>query len=84
MTTSDAEGRRRVRTIRELGGEVWAELSSIPETDLRWEVRNAVVDVMMGVLARHSGSILENDRDLPVAPLPFRVANGDEPDPSPS
>jgi hypothetical protein len=71
MASSDSD-RRPVRTIRELGGEVWAELSSLPEGDLPWQVRSDVVDVVMGVLARHGGSVLENDPDLPVAPLPIR------------
>lgn len=75
MTSADSDGRGG-RTIRELGGEIWAELFSIPESDLRWEVKEAVLDVVMGVLARHSGSVLENDPDLPVTPLPTRVGGG--------
>jgi hypothetical protein len=74
MTTSDSD--RRVRTVRELGGEIWAELSSIPEGDLRWDVRNAIVDVVMGVLARYTGSVLEADPDLPVDPRPPRARVG--------
>jgi hypothetical protein len=68
------------RTIRELGGELWAELSSMPPTQLHWKVRDIVVDIIMGVLARHSGSIMENDRDLPVTPRPqARVPGAAEP-----
>jgi hypothetical protein len=74
MTTSDSN--QRARTVRELGGEIWAELSSIPEGDLRWDVRNAIVDVVMGVLARYAGTVLENDPDLPVEPRPPRAREG--------
>jgi hypothetical protein len=70
----DSKG-QRVKTIRELGGEIWAELSFIPETTLDWETRNAVVDLVIGVLARHSGSVLSNDEDLPVSPLPVRSSD---------
>lgn len=73
-TTNDAE--RRVRTVREIGGEVWAELHSIPEDDLRWNVRGAVVDIVMGVLARYAGTVIENDPDLPVAPRPPHADEG--------
>src|SRR6266545_1441265 len=69
MTTSTPE-RPRARTIRELGGEILGELFSMPPDQLRWDVRNVVVDVVMGVLARHAGTTLENDPDLPVAARP--------------
>ena len=59
------------RTVRELGGEIWAELSRrIPNDELDWERKNKVVDLIMGVLARHIDSTIENDPDLPVPPLP--------------
>lgn len=59
------------RTIRELGGEVWSELSAaIPEEEADWKVKNKVVDIVMAVLARYEGSVIENDADLPVEPLP--------------
>lgn len=67
MTTS------KRRTIRELGGEVWSELrTEISEEEASWHVKNRIVEIMMAVLARHSGTIIENDADLPVAPLPER------------
>lgn len=54
-------------TIREFAGELWAELAKrVDEKEATFEVRNQIVDIVMGVLARHSGSIIENDRDLPV------------------
>jgi hypothetical protein len=77
MTSSDDE-RLRSRTIRELGGEIWAELSHIPEEDIRWQVKSAVIDLVMAVLARHSGMVLENDEDLPVEPLPLRLPPTDD------
>jgi hypothetical protein len=59
------------RTIRQLGGEIWLELrarQSERETD--WRAENRIIAVAMGVLARHTGAVIENDPDHPVAPLP--------------
>lgn len=59
------------RTVRELGGEIWAELSRrIPDDELGWQTKNQIVDLIMGVLARHIDCTIQNDTDLPVAPLP--------------
>ncbi len=65
------------RTVRELGGEVWAELQhcqwhdpSSPLRDASNDAVQAFIDLTMGVLARHVGTVIENDRDLPVDPLP--------------
>ena len=57
-------------TVRELGGEIWAELSSFPDRELPWETKNRIVDVVMGVIARHAGAVVKNDPDLPVTTLP--------------
>jgi hypothetical protein len=57
------------KTIRELGGEIAAELFRIPESELPWGTQSKIVDIVMGVLARHSGEVIKNDEDLPVAPL---------------
>jgi hypothetical protein len=57
-------------TVRELGGEIWAELSSFSDSELPWQTKNRIVDVVMGVIARHVGSVVKNDSDLPVSPLP--------------
>jgi hypothetical protein len=60
----------RVATIRQLGGEIWSEISQrIPEAHADWRAKGKFVDVVMGVLARHAGEFLENDADLPVDPL---------------
>ena len=69
MTTA---GREEIteRTVRELGGEVWAELARLPEDELPWGARDRIIDVVMGVLARHAGAEIKNDSDLPVTPLP--------------
>jgi hypothetical protein len=64
------QGKQQRRTVREIGGELWAELSSLPVDQLPWQTRDVVVDIVMGVLARHGGNVLENDRDVPVDPLP--------------
>lgn len=66
MTTSKTK-----RTVRELGGEIWAELQmSFEESQLDCQTRNNVVDLVMGVLARYDGAIIENDVGLAVLPLP--------------
>jgi len=62
-----------VRTVREIGGEIWGELySTIGEDRLDLQTRNQVIDLIMGVLARHVGTTIENDPDLPVEPLQVR------------
>ena len=59
----------RTKTVRELGGEIWAELSSrIPEETITWSIKNDLIDLIMGVLARHDGITIENDPDDPVTP----------------
>lgn len=69
-----------VRTVRELGGEVWTELEYlIPEARLAWQVKGEVVDIVMGVLARHVGAEIENDPDLPVEPLAPTFRDGADP-----
>jgi hypothetical protein len=65
-------------TVRELGGEIWAELSSLPDGETNWQTKNAIVDLVMGVIARHIGAAIKNDRDLPVLPLPVRGAQDGE------
>jgi hypothetical protein len=76
MTTSNISSSERTHvTVRELGGEIWAELWSFPDAELHWETKNRVVDLVMGVIARHVGATIRNDADLPVDPLPAR-SNG--------
>jgi hypothetical protein len=63
-------------TVRELGGEIWAEIATLrnrgisPFDTINSDVLGSTIDLIMGVLARHSGSILVNDQELPVTPLP--------------
>ena len=58
------------RTVRELGGEFWSELAKrLAEEDANFEVKNQIVEIMMGVLARHEGEVIENDEGLRVPPL---------------
>jgi hypothetical protein len=84
MTTSaSGSSGQTYLTVRELGGEIWSELRSLPEAELQWQIRNRVVDVVMGVLARHLGAQIRNDPDLPVSPLPghspqvqYRICRG--------
>lgn len=71
------------RTIRELGGEVWAEISTrrhhghIKLKDLQQEALDEIMDLLVGVLARYKGVQIEDDEDLPVTPLPpYDFTNG--------
>ena len=66
------------KTVRELTGEIWAELESesrnaamngSPLKTMSVDALNRILDVIMGVLARHENTLLVNDRDLPVEPL---------------
>ena len=66
------------RTIRELAGEIWAELEQesrnanihgSPIRSIHVDTMNRIIDVIMGVLARHENTLLVNDKDMPVMPL---------------
>jgi hypothetical protein len=60
------------KTVRELVGEVWAEITQESlkgACNIQVEDLNIVVDICLGVLARHTGCVIKNDKDLPVAPL---------------
>jgi hypothetical protein len=59
------------RTIREIGGELAAELGAVfSDEQIDWRTKEQVLDLVLGVLARHAGSTLANDEDLPVEPRP--------------
>ena len=70
------------RTVRELAAEIMLELdgealrrrsAGDPLLDGLGEKAYATLgDLVLGVLARHDGSVIVNDKDLPVAPLPGR------------
>ena len=65
------------KTVRELGGEIWAEITQIQNNttsdnlirSIDFRATNELGDLVMGVLARHTGSLIVNDEDLPVTPL---------------
>ena len=75
---------KKERTVRELSGEIWAALqhrqwhdeSSVLRT-LDDDVVNELVEITMGVLARHVDVVIKNDTDLPVTPLLRMVQDGD-------
>jgi hypothetical protein len=64
------------RTIREVGGEIAAEITirlrdpQHPLAQMDGRHKETIIDVVMGVLARHAGAKIVNDEGLPVAPLP--------------
>ena len=67
------------RNVRELGGEIWGELvirardPQHPLAAMDFQCLSPIIDVVMGVLARHDGTVIVNDDDLPVAPLPKKI-----------
>jgi hypothetical protein len=61
------------RSVRELGGEIWAEVTMrFRETgrQIDIETKNIIIDLLVAVLARHIGETIENDEEMPVVPLP--------------
>jgi hypothetical protein len=75
------------KTVRELTGEILAEIlqeswnaasNATPLVSLQMEARDRIVDIIMGVLARHSNVMIVNDSDLPVEPLPRQFPVDDE------
>jgi hypothetical protein len=60
-------------TVRSLGGELWAELNHAILANkivVTASTLQSIVDLSMSVIARHCGTVIENDEDFPVAPLP--------------
>ncbi len=60
------------RTVRELGGEVWAEINMHyirEKKQLEIDDLQTFIDLTMQVLARHVGKKILNDKDFPVTPL---------------
>ncbi len=64
----------KTRTVRELGGEIWAELRRVE--GIKWQDLNEAIDIVMAVLARYENTMIVNDKDLPVEPLPREEAKG--------
>lgn len=64
------------RSVRELTGEIWAELQPLrlgpdgPLTGVTPEQIDLVLSTTLAVLARHVGARITADPDLPVDPLP--------------
>src|SRR4051794_2201499 len=83
ITSGEREKQEEV-TVRELGGAIWSEIETIRRTQdselsiVSFNTVHAITEVVMGVLARYSGVMLVNDVDMPVAPLPWRVYDGDD------
>ncbi len=65
------------KTVRELGGEIWAELqeerhnphSPLPRFGV--EEADALIDFLMSILVRHTGATIINDPGLPVFARPL-------------
>ena len=79
MTTPSTDNElQNQRTVRELSGEIWAEITMrMPEEDLHWQTADKLVQLIIGVLARHVGKVIVNDEGLEVEPLP-RLYKGPE------
>ena len=62
--------------IRLLSGEIWAFLQEARfKGDLRIEQEafTTIMDVSLGIMARHIGEELADDEGFPVTPLPRRT-----------
>ncbi|MCC7424016.1 MAG: hypothetical protein IT428_27440 [Planctomycetaceae bacterium] len=66
------------RTVRELAGEIWSEVNhewidaaanGSPLATLDINAFHRILDILMGVLARHIDARIINDEDFPVVPL---------------
>ncbi len=75
------------KTVRELAGEILAEIiqeswneasNGTPLVSINREALDRIVDIIMGVLARHGNVMIVNDSDLPVEPLPRQFPVDDE------
>lgn len=67
--TVHSRPRDQVARMRELAGEIWAEIENRFGPDqIHWQTRVDVVDLIVAVLARHSGKVIKNG-SLPVTPL---------------
>ena len=62
--------------IRELGGEIWAEIMHIkwhnknsPISNLSDEAIGPLVDLVVRILARYECNVIMNDEGMPVDPL---------------
>jgi hypothetical protein len=67
-------------SARELSGEIWAEVTHEQMNmqtgrfdALDHDAWMAVVDIMTGVIARHTGKTLVADAEHPAEPLPDRI-----------
>jgi hypothetical protein len=64
------------RTVRELGGEIWAEMRIClcdPQhlwAQMDWRHISPVTDIVMSVPARRNGTAIVNDESFPFTPLP--------------
>lgn len=75
------------KTVRELGGEIWSEIILLQNTEdtsnkiasIDFQATNELCDLVMGVLARHVGTTITNDEDLPVTPLKMIAESASEP-----
>ena len=62
-------------SVRELGGEIWAELERVRQKDdsqfkdLDYQACHHLTDFIMSILARHIGVTIFNNAGLEVEPL---------------
>lgn len=64
------------RTVRELGGEIFTAIAASQGNPEYWALNKVdfagqkmLVELMMRVLARHVGTTISQDPDLPVEPF---------------
>ena len=50
---------------------MWSAFNAVPNERLDWRVAGEIIDISVGVLARHIDELLVNDPDNPVIPRPL-------------
>lgn len=65
------------KTVRELGGEIWAEITQRQLADKKenlvdFTYSQELMELIMGVLARSVGCTIINDEDFPVTKLELK------------
>ena len=71
---------QKQKTVRELGGEIWAELDAERRKEgsafsqLDHSTNDQLADFVMSILARHINTTIINDAGLEVAPRPKTTA----------
>lgn len=76
---------QKQKSVRELGGEIWAELNYecgsevSPLSHIDYVTLDQLTDFVMSILARHIDTVIVNDEGLEVEPRPRSNPTGTPP-----